>query len=61
MGLARLELQLLALETAAAYRFGRVLPCPAPLPKALVTLVPPHMTMDLAPREVVQHHPLAAE
>src|SRR5260221_10256913 len=47
MGVAMLELQLLALEMAAAYRFTGVSPNPAPWPKASVTLVPPAMTIDV--------------
>ena len=43
MGVAMLELQLLALEMAAAYRFTGVAPNPAPWPKASVTLIPPPM------------------
>jgi len=39
MGLAMLELQLLALEIAAAYQFGSVTPRPAPWPKPSVTLI----------------------
>ena len=37
MGVAMLELQLLALEMAAAYRFTGVSPNPAPWPKAWST------------------------
>ena len=47
MGVAMLELQLLALEIAAAYRFTGVTPNPAPWPKASVTLVPPPMSIDV--------------
>ncbi|NEU96765.1 cytochrome P450 [Bradyrhizobium sp. UFLA 03-164] len=52
MGVAMLELQLLALEIAAAYRFTGVSPNPAPWPKASVTLVPPPMTIDIEVREM---------
>jgi cytochrome P450 len=51
MGVAMLELQLLALEMAAAYRFTGVSPNPAPWPKASVTLVPPAMTIDVELRQ----------
>jgi cytochrome P450 len=47
MGVAMLELQLLALEMAAAYRFTGVSPNPAPWPKASVTLIPPAMSIDI--------------
>jgi cytochrome P450 len=51
MGVAMLELQLLALEMAAAYRFTGVAPNPAPWPKASVTLVPPPMQIDIELRQ----------
>jgi cytochrome P450 len=51
MGVAMLELQLLALEMAAAYRFTGVSPNPAPWPKASVTLIPPAMTIDVELRQ----------
>jgi cytochrome P450 len=51
MGVAMLELQLLALEIAAAYRFTGVSPNPAPWPKASVTLVPPPMKIGIELRE----------
>jgi cytochrome P450 len=50
-GVAMLELQLLALELAAAYRFGEVRPFPAPWPKASVTLIPPPMTIEVELRD----------
>jgi hypothetical protein len=46
-----LELQLLALEIAAAYRFEGVTPFPAPLPKPSVTLIPPEMSITIRLRE----------
>lgn len=49
MGVAMLELQLLALEFAASYVFERVEPVPAPLPKASVTLIPPPIKIALRP------------
>jgi cytochrome P450 len=51
MGVAMLELQLLALEIASAYRFSGVTPYPAPAPKPSVTLLPPDMTIDIRLRE----------
>lgn len=50
MGVAMLELQLLALEMAAAYRFDSVVPNPAPWPRASVTLIPPPMQIRIALR-----------
>lgn len=52
MGVAMLELQLLALEMAAAYRFTGVTPNPAPWPKASVTLIPPPMKIEVELRQV---------
>lgn len=51
MGVAMLELQLLALEMAAAYRFVSVAPDPAPWPKASVTLIPPPMAIRIEVRQ----------
>ena len=51
MGVAMLELQLLALEIAAAYRFTAVAPNPAPWPKASVTLIPPSMNIQIELRQ----------
>ena len=51
MGVAMLELQLLALEMAAAYRFTGVTPNPAPWPKASVTLLPPSMSIQIELRQ----------
>lgn len=56
MGVAMLELQLLALEMAAAYRFTGVSPNPAPWPKASVTLIPPAMTIDVELRQAPPRH-----
>lgn len=50
MGLAMLELQLLALEIAATYRFTGVSPRFAPAPKASVTLLPPSMRINIQVR-----------
>lgn len=50
MGVAMLELQLLALEIAASYRFSKVTPNPAPWPKASVTLIPPPMSISVSLR-----------
>ena len=46
-----LELQLLALEMAAAYHFTGVSPNPAPWPKASVTLIPPTMNIAIELRQ----------
>ncbi|OQW59452.1 MAG: cytochrome P450 [Proteobacteria bacterium SG_bin9] len=51
MGVAMLELQLLALEIAASYRFAGVTPNPAPWPKASVTLIPPPMSISISLRQ----------
>ena len=56
MAVAMLELQLLALEMAAAYRFTGVSPNPAPWPKASVTLIPPAMTIDVELRQAPPRH-----
>ncbi|WP_245350758.1 cytochrome P450 [Bradyrhizobium sp. UFLA03-84] len=61
MGVAMLELQLLALEIAAAYRFTAVSPNPAPWPKASVTLIPPPMTIDIEVREMPSRIPQLGE
>lgn len=60
MGVAMLELQLLALEIAAAYRFTGVSPNPAPWPKASVTLVPPAMNINIELRQA-SSRPLRVE
>jgi cytochrome P450 len=51
MGVAMLELQLLALEMSATYRFIGVTPNPAPWPKASVTLIPPPMQIRIELRQ----------
>ncbi len=51
MGVAMLELQLLALGIASAYRFTGASPNPAPWPKASVTLVPPAMNIRIELRQ----------
>jgi cytochrome P450 len=56
MGLAMLELQLIALEFAAAYAFGAVAPFPAPRPVPSVTLIPPPMQIDIRVREPAHLH-----
>jgi cytochrome P450 len=56
MGLAMLELQLIALEFAAAYAFGTVAPFPAPRPVPSVTLIPPPMQIDIRVREPAHLH-----
>lgn len=50
-GVAMLELQLLALEIAAAYKLKNAQPSPAPWPKASVTLIPPRMSIEIELRE----------
>jgi cytochrome P450 len=56
MGLAMLELQLIALEFASAYSFGQVSPYPAPRPIPSVTLIPPEMQIDIRVREATRLH-----
>jgi cytochrome P450 len=56
MGLAMLELQLIALEFASAFSFGQVTPYPAPRPIPSVTLIPPQMQIDIRIREAVHVH-----
>lgn len=51
MGVAMLELQLLALEMAAAYSFRAEKPTEPLWPKPSVTLVPPEMKIGIALRE----------
>lgn len=51
MGVAMLELQLLALEIAAAYQLSGVVAKPAPEPKASVTLIPPQISMQFRVRD----------
>jgi cytochrome P450 len=60
MGLAMLELQLIALEFAAAYAFGRVTPFPAPPPLPSVTLIPPAMQIAIRVRSARQARASAA-
>jgi cytochrome P450 len=50
MGLALLELQLIALEFASTFTFGRVAPHPAPRPVPSVTLLPPPMQISVGIR-----------
>jgi len=61
MGVAMLELQLLALEMAAAYRFTGVAPNPAPWPKASVTLIPPPMQIEIELRQARPRQPQGFE
>ena len=60
MGVAMLELQLLALELAAAYRFVDAKPHAAPRPKASVTLIPPEITIGIRLRHTRQAKASAA-
>lgn len=53
MGLAMLELQLIALEFASAYSFTQVTPFPASRPIPSVTLIPPEMQIGIRVRETV--------
>ncbi len=53
MGVALLELQLLALEFASAYRLSLQNGYPAPGPRVSVTLIPPPIELSLAIREGV--------
>jgi cytochrome P450 len=50
MGVALLELQLLALEMAASYDFRHANTSPAPWPKPSVTLVPPPISIEVRVR-----------
>ena len=50
-GLAMIELQIMALEFASAFRFTHVTPNPAPAPKPSLTLVPPRIEITVASRE----------
>jgi cytochrome P450 len=60
MGVALLELQLLALEFAAAYRLSVKSEYPAPPPRVSVTLIPPPIELSLAIRESVSIDEAAA-
>ncbi len=51
MGVALLELQLLALEFASAYHLSMVSETPAPAPRASLTLIPPPIELSLTIRE----------
>ncbi len=51
MGLARLELQILALEFASAYRFTNVEPKKPAWPKASLTLIPPPIELSIEVRQ----------
>lgn len=52
MGLAIIEMQLLALEFASAFRMKVISQIPPPAPKPSITLVPPPIRMELEPRSV---------
>ncbi|MEG6508233.1 cytochrome P450 [Methyloligella sp. 2.7D] len=60
MGVALLELQLLALEFASAYSMSLVSEMPAPAPKVSVTLIPPPIELRLSIRENFQFGEAAA-
>jgi cytochrome P450 len=51
MGLAMLELQIIALEFASNFEFTSVSPVPAPNPKPSVTLVPPRLMLSVKLRD----------
>jgi hypothetical protein len=55
-----LELQLLALEMAASVELSTVSATPAPWPKPSVTLVPPDILIEIAPRETRRSQSFAA-
>jgi cytochrome P450 len=60
MGLAMLELQLIALEFASAFSFGCVTPFPAARPVPSVTLIPPEMQIEIRVREAARAQSSAA-
>jgi cytochrome P450 len=60
MGVAMLEMQLLALELAASVELSTVSATPAPWPKPSVTLVPPDILIEITPRETRRSHSFAA-
>ncbi|XSG83148.1 MAG: cytochrome P450 [Methyloligella sp. ZOD6] len=60
MGVALLELQLLALEFASAYHMSVVSETPAPAPRVSVTLIPPPIELNLTIREGVVYDEAAA-
>lgn len=60
MGLAMLELQLIALEFASAFSFGSVTPFPAARPIPSVTLIPPEMQIEIRVRETARTQSSAA-
>lgn len=55
MGLAQLELQLLALEMSAAFSIAVKSAVPAPQPTPSVTLIPPDIRLSFAVREPREH------
>lgn len=60
MGVALLELQLLALEFSSAFQLGNATPNPAPWPRASVTLIPPAIEIGLRVRTHDESHVIAA-
>jgi cytochrome P450 len=60
MGVAMMELQLLALEIAATYQIANVAVDPAPQPRASLTLLPPHISMQFRLRERASSRECAA-
>jgi cytochrome P450 len=61
MGVAMMELQLLALELASAYQLSNVSVQPGPKPRAAVTLVPPQISMQFTIRDRAARRETAAE
>jgi cytochrome P450 len=60
MGVAMLQLQLLAMELAAAFTFEMTSDQPVSQPKPSITLIPPRMIMRIRGRGILQEEPAAA-
>lgn len=61
MGLGLLEMQLICLELAAAFRIGILSQVPVPPPKPSITIVPPPIRLHLKPRKEADLAPGFAE